>query len=86
MTEVLIAAFSWLAINVITWASGKLGISKTYVSVWLCLLIWVWLYLGQIAINKYPMAWEHIVAFATGSYWFSQVVWNIWNKINQWKE
>lgn len=83
MTELLIWMLSGLAINIITWASWKLWVSKTYVSVWLCLLIWVWLYLGQIAINKYPMAWEHIVAFATGSYWFSQIVWNTRVKINK---
>lgn len=81
MTEVLIAAFSWLAINVITWASWKLWVSKTYVSVWLCLLIWVGLYFGQMLINTYPMAWEKIVAMATGSYWFSQIVWNVYQKV-----
>lgn len=85
MTELLIGMFSWLIINLITWLSGKLNLSKTYVSVGLCLLIWVGIYFGQMLIDKYPMAWEHIVAFATASYWFSQIVRNIFQKITEQK-
>lgn len=83
MTEVLIAMASWLAINLITRLSWKLKLSKTYVSVGLCLLIWVGLYFGQMLINTYPMAWDKIVAIATGSYGFSQIVWNLYQKIKE---
>lgn len=83
MTEILIWMVSWLAINLITWLSGKTGVSKTYVSVLLCLLIWVICYLWQILINKYSIQRDEIVAFATWSYWFSQIVWNLYNKIKE---
>lgn len=86
MLEVLIAMLSWIAINVITWLSGKLGLSKTYVSVCLCLVIGVILYCGQLLIDKYPLAWKEIVAFATGAYWFSQIVWNLYQKYIEKKE
>lgn len=80
MTEVLIAMASWLAINLITRLSWKLKLSKTYVSVGLCLLIWVGLYFGQMLINTYPMAWDKIVAIATGSYGFSQMTYSLFKK------
>lgn len=80
MTEILIAMISWIAINVITWLSGKLWVSKTYVSVLMCLVIWAIIYAGQAIIDKYPLAWQEIVAFATGAYWFSQIVWNLYQK------
>lgn len=80
MTEVLIAMLSWLAINVITWLAWKLKLSKTYVSVLLCLVIWALIYAGQAIIDKYPLARQEIVAFSTGAYWFSQIVWNLYQK------
>lgn len=80
MLEVLIAMLSWIAINLITWLSWKLWVSKTYVSVLLCLVIWAWLYAWQALVNKYQMQWEQIVAFATGAYGFSQIVYNLYKK------
>ena len=80
MLEVLIAMASGLAINLITRLSGKLNVSKTYVSVLLCLVIWAWLYAWQALVNKYQMQWEQIVAFATGAYGFSQIVYNLYKK------
>ena len=80
MTEVLIAMISWLAINVITWLAWKLKVSKTYVSVLMCLVIWALIYGWQALVDKYPLAWQEIVAFATGAYWFSQIVWNLYQK------
>lgn len=81
MTEILLSMLSWLAINLITYLSGKLWISKTYVSVWLCLIIWVIMYLGQTLIQKFPAQWEEICAVAVWSYWFSQAIYNIYTKI-----
>ena len=83
MTEILIAMVSWLAINLITWLSWKLNVSKTYVSVLLCLVIGALLYAGQALINKYPLAREQIVWIASGSYWFSQILWNLYKKIEK---
>lgn len=83
MNEVLIAMASWLAINLITRLSWQLKVSKTYVSVLLCLVIGALLYAGQALINKYPLAREQIVAIATGAYWFSQIVWNLYKKIEK---
>jgi len=83
MTEILIWMVSWLAINLITWLSWKTWVSKTYVSVLLCLLIWVICYIWQVLINKYSIQRDEIVAFATWSYWFSQIVWNLYNKIKE---
>lgn len=80
MAEILIAMVSWLAINLITWLSWKLKVSKTYVSVLLCLVIGALLYAGQALINKYPLAREQIVAISTGAYGFSQVVYNLYQK------
>lgn len=81
MTEILIAMASWLAINVITWLSGKLWINKTYVSVGLSILLGILIYVVQIIAKTYPMERQQIVAFASGAYATSQVVRNIWNKI-----
>lgn len=83
METILFSALSGLAINLITWLSGKLWISKTYVSIGLAVLIWVVLYVGQIVIDKYPMQWQQIVAFASWSYAMSQVVWNTFQKIKE---
>lgn len=80
MLEILIAMVSWLAINLITWLSWKTWVSKTYVSVLLCLLIWVCLYIWQTVVQKYPAQWDEIIAFATGAYGFSQVVYNLYQK------
>lgn len=80
MTEIAIAALSWIAINIITRLSGKLWVSKTYVSVGLCILLWVLIYIVQILANTYPMQWNQIVEFAVGSYWISQVIRNLYKK------
>lgn len=81
MTAILLSMASWLIINVITWLSWKLNLSKTYVSVGLSILIWIILYVWQMLVDKYPLAWEQIVGFASGAYAMSQVVWNVYQKI-----
>jgi len=80
METILISMVTGLCVNVITWASGKLGLSKTYVSVWLCVLVWIILYVAQLLIQKYTVQWEQIVAFVWGCYATSQVVWNLYQK------
>lgn len=86
MGTILISMVAGLAINVITWLSWKLNVSKTYVSVLLAILLWVLLYTWQILVNKYPLAREQIVWFASWSYAMSQVVWNLYQKITEKKE
>lgn len=85
MEWVLITMLSGLVVNVITYLSWKLWLSKTYVSVGLCILLWVILYVWQIIINKYPLQWEQIVIFASWSYAMSQVVYNLYKKIDEQK-
>jgi hypothetical protein len=80
MQTILLSMVSWLCVNVITRASGKLGLSKTYVSVGLCILIWIVLYVGQLLIQKYTVQREQIVAFVWGAYWTSQCVYNLYQK------
>lgn len=77
MTEILIAMASWLAINVITRLSWKLWVSKTYVSVWMAIVIWVLIYVVQLIANKYPLQWQEIVAFASWAYACSQMCYNL---------
>ena len=86
METILLSMLSWLCINVITWASGKLWLSKTYVSVGLCLLIWVAIYAAQLFIAKYQVQWENIVWFASWAYAMSQVVYNIYQKLTEKEE
>ena len=85
MEWVLITMLSGLVVNLITWLSGKLWLSKTYVSVGLCIFLWVILYVWQIIINKYPLQREQIVIFASWSYAMSQVIYNLYQKINEQK-
>ncbi len=80
METIILSAISWLAINLITWLSGKLWISKTYVSVWLAIFLWVVVYVIQILIDKYPMAREQIVWFASWSYAVSQTTYSLFKK------
>lgn len=80
MEAILLSMVSWLCVNVITRASGKLWLSKTYVSVGLCILIWIWLYVAQLLIQKYTVQREQIVAFASWSYAMSQAIWNLYQK------
>lgn len=86
METILLSMLSWLCINVITWASGKLWLSKTYVSVGLCLLIWIVVYAAQLFIAKYQVQWDKIVWFASWAYAMSQVVYNIYQKFTEWTE
>lgn len=87
MTEILIAMISWLIVNVITWLAWKLKLSKTYVSVLLSILIWVWVYCFQILIKKYPMEWEQAMWFIAWAYATSQMVYNLYKKIvEKWEE
>lgn len=81
METILLSMWTGLCVNVITWLSWKLGLSKTYVSVGLCILIWILLYVAQLLIQKYTVQREQIVAFASWSYAMSQVVYNIYKKI-----
>ena len=80
MEAILLSMVSWLCVNVITRASGKLWLSKTYVSVGLCIIIWIGLYVAQLLIQKYTVQREQIVAFAWGCYAMSQVVYNLYQK------
>ena len=80
MEAILLSMVSWLCVNVITRASGKLWLSKTYVSVGLCILIWIALYVAQLLIQKYTVQREQIVAFAWWCYAMSQVVYNLYQK------
>lgn len=86
MTEVLIAAATGLMINLITWLSGKLNLSKTYVSVGLSIFIGIAIYVVQIIIDKYSMQWDQILAFASWAYAMSQFVYNIVSKIQETKQ
>ena len=86
MTEVLIAAATGLMINLITWLSGKLNLSKTYVSVGLSIFIGIAIYVVQIIIDKYPMQWDQILAFASWAYAMSQFIYNIVIKITESKQ
>lgn len=81
METILLSMGTGLCVNVVTWLSWKLGLSKTYVSVGLCILIWILLYVAQLLIQKYTVQREQIVAFASWSYAMSQVVYNIFHKI-----
>ena len=81
METILITMISWLVVNLITWLSWKLNLSKTYVSVGLSILLWIILYIGQLVVNKYPLARQSIVEFSAGCYAMSQVVYNLYNKI-----
>lgn len=83
MTEILLAMASWLVVNLVTWLSWKLNLSKTYVSVGLSIVLWVILYVWQLLVNKYPVARENVVEFILGAYWTSQIVYNIYKKITE---
>lgn len=80
MEAILLSMISWLVINLITWLSWKLNLSKTYVSVGLSILLWVILYVWQIVMKKYPLAREQIVGFAGGAYAMSQMCYNLYQK------
>ena len=80
METIILSMLSWLCVNIITRASWKLGLSKTYVSVGLCIIIWIGLYVAQLLIQKYTVQREQIVAFASWSYTMSQVVYNLYQK------
>lgn len=80
METILLSMWIGLCVNVITWLSWKLGLSKTYVSVGLCILIWILLYVAQLLIQKYTVQREQIVAFAWWCYAMSQVVYNLYQK------
>lgn len=81
MTEILITMATGLVINLITWLSGKLNLSKTYVSVGLSIVIWIILYIIQLLVNKYPLARENVVEFILGAYWTSQCIYSIYKKV-----
>lgn len=80
MEAILLSMLSGLVINLITWLSWKLWVSKTYVSVGLSVLIWVILYAGQLIVNKYPLQREQIVEFCAWAYATSQCIRNLANK------
>ena len=72
---------SGLVINLITWLSWKLKLSKTYVSVWLALLWWIIVYGFQLLIKQYPVEREQIMWFVAWAYATSQMLWNLYQKI-----
>lgn len=81
MEAILISMASGLAINLITWLSGKLWLSKTYVSVGLALLWWIIVYAFQLLIKEYPVQWEQIMWFMAWAYATSQMIYNLYQKI-----
>lgn len=81
MNTILLSMASWLAINIITWLSGKLHLSKTYVSVGLALLLWIWVYAFQLLVQKYPVQREQVMWFMWWAYWTSQAIYNLYKKI-----
>lgn len=83
METILLSMLSGLLINLITWLSWKLNLSKTYVSVGLSIFIWVILYVWQIIVQKYPLQWEQIVWFVWWAYAMSQVVYNMYQKLTE---
>ena len=66
-----------LATNVLTRIAGKLGLSKTYAAMILCLIGWIIYY---TMITYFEATWEEIVIFITGSYATSQAIYNLLKK------
>lgn len=66
-----------LAVNVITRLSWKLKLSKTYVSVLLCLIWWTAYY---VMTNYYSVERKQLVIFVSGAYATSQLIYNLLKK------
>lgn len=81
MEAILISMASWLIINLITWLSWKLNLSKTYVSVWLTIVLWIIVYSFQLLVKQYPVQWEQIMWYMAWAYWTSQMLYNLYKKI-----
>lgn len=81
METILISMASWLIINLITWLSWKLNLSKTYVSVWLTIVLWIIVYSFQLLVKEYPVQWEQIMWFMAWAYGTSQMLYNLYKKI-----
>lgn len=81
MEAILISMASWLIINLITWLSWKLNLSKTYVSVWLTIVLWIIVYSFQLLVKQYPVQREQIMWYMAWAYWTSQMLYNLYKKI-----
>lgn len=67
----------WILSSVLTWLSGKLKVSKTYVSIWLCILLGTGYY---FLTNYYGWERQKLVEIVWGVYASSQLVYNILKK------
>lgn len=64
----------WLLSSVLTRIAGKLKVSKTYVSMGLCIVLWAGYY---FATKYYNVQWQEIVEVIGGVYASSQVIYNL---------
>lgn len=67
----------WLLSSVLTWLSWKLKVSKTYVSIILCIILWAWYY---FATKYYSIQWQEIVEVIWWVYASSQIIYNLAKK------
>lgn len=74
MTESILC---WLLVEVLMWMSNKLKISKTYLSIGLCIVLWTWYYALS---TYYPIELDKLIAFVWWSYASSQLIYNILKK------
>lgn len=71
------AILIWILSSFLTWLAGKLNVSKTYLSIGLCLLLGAGYY---VATTYYNIQWKELVGFIWGVYASSQLVYNIFKK------
>lgn len=67
----------WLLSSVLTWLSWKLKVSKTYVSIILCIILWAWYY---FATKYYNIQWQQLVEVIWWVYASSQIIYNLAKK------
>ena len=67
----------WLLSSVLTWLSWKLKVSKTYVSIILCIVLWTWYYFTT---KYYSIQWQEIVEVIWWVYASSQIIYNLAKK------
>lgn len=71
------AILIWILSSFLTWLAGKLKISKTCLSIGLCILLGAGYY---VATTYYDIQWKELVAFIWWVYASSQLVYNILKK------
>lgn len=57
--------------------SNKLKISKTYLSIWLCLVLWTWYY---VLTTYHPIERDKALTFVWWAYASSQLIFNVLKK------